>query len=252
MTTPSTPDHRPDHQGILLTHATLVALTPLIPLPFVDDIVQGRLERRMIRLLAEGHALRIWEEEIRVLAEGPRGSVVKSFAKGVAFAPLEKVLRKTFFFLAGKKMVDLASQTYHVGWLADHAFAMGWVSPHGRHRAREVRAAIDRVLAEVPIASSPVTRALKVGLSRSRETLADVFEMVQAQMGVLRREPRDDQVARMVDDVDRAGLLDRVVEQLRRALTEVPSEHFDELAERFARQLGVEDAAEDGLEVAGD
>jgi len=229
---------RPDHQTLLLSHTTLVALTPLIPLPFVDDMVQARFERRMIRLLAEAYGLRIWEEEIRILAEGPRGNVVAGIAKGVALAPFKKILRKTFIFLAGKKMVDLASRTYHVGWMVDLTFARGWCSPAGPHRAREVRAAIDRVLAQVPLASSPVTRALKAGYESSREALGDVFEMVQAKMGVLRREPGDEQLGQVADDVEQRGLMDRVVEQLQRALFEVPDEHFDELARRLAAELG--------------
>jgi hypothetical protein len=222
-----------------------VGLTPLIPLPFVDDMVQTRLLRRMVRQLADGHALRVWDEEVRLLAETPSKNLVASIAKKVVLSPFKKVLRTAFFLLSGKKMVDLASQTYHTGWLIDHAFAEGWVAPHGSHRARDVRSAIDRVMEQVPLASSPVTRALKVGFESSRDALADVFEMVQAQLGVIRREPRDDEVARIADDVEQAGLIERVVEQLRRALLEVPDEHFEDLAERFAAELGVEMKAEE-------
>ena len=59
---------------------------PLIPLPFVDDMVQHFWERRMVRKLAEGHGLKIWEEEIRTLAQGPRKNVVAGIAKGVMLA----------------------------------------------------------------------------------------------------------------------------------------------------------------------
>ncbi|HHH27405.1 MAG TPA: hypothetical protein ENK57_03515 [Polyangiaceae bacterium] len=233
-----------DHQSLLLTHTTFVALTPLIPLPFVDDMVQGRLERRMVRLLAEAHGLRIWEEEIKILAHGPRKSVVAGIAKGVVLAPFKKILRKVFIVLTGKKMVDLATQTYHVGWLLDLAFARGWCSPAGPHHAREIRAAIERVLAQVPLATSPVTRALEAGYDSSREALGDLFEMVQAQMGVLRREPRDDQVDGIVDDVERHGVMGKIVEQLRHALVDVPEEHFVDLERRLAGELG---ELEDGV-----
>lgn len=245
-----TAETRPDLQSVLLKHTTLVALTPLIPLPFVDDMVKSRLERRMIRQLAEGHALRIWDEEVRILAEGTEGPFAGKIAKGVVMAPFRRVLRKTFIFLAGKRMVDLASQTYHTGWLVDHAFAHGWVAPHGSHRAREVRAAIDRVLEQAPIAKSPVTRALKIGFERSKDAFGEVSEMVQAGLGVIRREPRDDEVARVVDDVEQGGLIDRVVEQLSHALTEVPSEHLDELAALFKRELGVESEHDEGADGA--
>jgi hypothetical protein len=231
---------RPDHQGTLLTHTVLVALTPLIPVPFLDDMVKGYWERRMIRQLAEGHHLRIWDEEVRALAEGPRKNVVAGFAKGIVLAPLKKLLRKTFILLSGKKMVDLASQTYHLGWLIDHAFANAWCAPHGPCAAAEIRTAIERVMAGVPLASSPVTNAIKVGLSRSQEVSNEVFDMVRARMGVLRRDPRDDEVAKMADDVADEGVVARVADNLRRALTEVPSEHFDELGERLRRELAID------------
>lgn len=240
---------RPDHQTLLLSHTTFVALTPLIPLPFVDDMVQHRLERRMVRQLAEAHGLRIWEEEIKILAEGPKSNVVAGIAKGVVLAPFKRILRKAFIVLTGKKMIDLATRTYHVGWLLDLTFARGWCSPAGPHRAREVRAAIDRVLVQVPLASSPVTRALKAGYDSSREALGDLFEMVQAQMGVLRREPRDDQVDGILGDVEKQGVMDKIVEQLRRALFEVPDEHFVDLERRLARELG-ELADESGSDLA--
>lgn len=229
---------RPDHQTLLLTNTTFVALTPLIPVPFVDDMVQARLERRMVRHLAEAHGLRIWEEEIKLLAEGPKRNVVAGIAKGVILAPVKRILRKAFLVLLGKKMIDLATRTYHVGWLLDLAFARGWCSPAGPHRAREVRAAIDRVLAQVPLASSPVTRALKAGYESSRDALGDLFEMVQAQMGVLRREPGDDKVDGILGDAESQGVMHKIVEQLRHALFDVPEEHFVDLERRLARELG--------------
>ena len=215
-----------------------MALTPLIPLPFVDDMVQARLERRMVRQLAEAHGLRIWEEEIRILAEGPKRNVVAGIAKGVVLAPVKRILRKVFIVLLGKKMIDVATRTYHVGWMIDLAFARGWCSPVGPHRAREVRAAIDRVLVQVPLATSPVTRALKAGYESSREALGDLFERMQAQMGVLKRDPRDDKVDGVLGDAESDGVMAKIIEQLRHALFDVPDEHFVDLERRLARELG--------------
>jgi uncharacterized protein (DUF697 family) len=82
MTHPSTnrgPTSAPPAETVLLTHAVLVALTPLIPLPFMDDWVRGHLERRLVKTLAREHGRDLSDEDARALmdeegsiAAGPR------------------------------------------------------------------------------------------------------------------------------------------------------------------------------------
>ncbi len=229
----SAPASRPSTDGILLTHTTLIALTPLIPLPFVDDWVRGWLLRRMARGLAEAHRLRIWPEEIRVLVELPSSSWVGGMVKGAILSPIKKVLRKTFMFLAGKRIVDIASETYHRGYLIDLAFARGWCEPHGDCSAKELRSAIDAVLKEVPVSQSPVTTALRAGFEEAQSTLADVYTSLRARIGGV---PTEATVARAIDDAEAAGL-GGVVASLRRALLEVPREHFEALERALAQRV---------------
>jgi hypothetical protein len=226
---------------VILTHVTLIGLTPFIPLPFVDDLVKGYLQRRMVRSLADGHGLRIWEEEVRQLADDSKGgSLIRGAIKSAALAPLRLVLRKTFMVLAGKRVVDLASEHYHRGWMLDLAFANGWCAPHGGRSPREVRQAIDDLLKETPMTKSPVTRALKVGFERSPEALMATYQSLRSRLATLRGDrPGDDEVARVVDgaEEDPEGL-GGVVEQLRSSLTDVPREHFDQLEQRLRVRLG--------------
>ena len=66
------------------------------------------------------------------------------------------------------------------------------------------------------------------------------YEGLKLRFAKLRGErPPDDDVARAVDETERddAGL-GGVVEQLRRSLTDVPREHFDELERRLRERLG--------------
>ena len=51
--------------------------------------------------------------------------------KGVALMPLKLLLRKAFFVLSGKRIVDLGSICYHRGRLLDLTFAEGWCRPTG-------------------------------------------------------------------------------------------------------------------------
>jgi len=226
---------------ILLTHTTLAALTPLIPIPFVDDYVRAWLLRRLVRALAEAHNLPIWDDEVRTLIDEPRKSYIGSFFKGLILTPVRKILRKTFMVLAGKRVVELATEVYHRGWLIELALDRGWCAPHGVRSATEVRAGIEEVLKQMPVIQSPVTSALRVGFERSQSTLADVFATLRsllARYGYAM--PADDQVARVVEEAEAEGV-DSIVEQLRRALMDVPQEHFDRLDELLTKELAPSD-----------
>jgi hypothetical protein len=225
---------------VLLGYPVLVGLTPLIPLPFVDDAARGYLLRRMVRAIAEAHALRLWEEEVRALADEPPSNVMKGLFRGLALMPLKLVLRKALFVLTGKRVVDLVSECYHRGWLLDRAFANSWCAPHGPRSAREVRAAIDALLVETPVTTSPVTAALRLGFERSRDALGRAVAALRTRFGKAGAE-----VDRAVEDTvkraaaDEASGLGGVVAELRRALTGVPREHFDALERRLGEKLGV-------------
>lgn len=230
----------PGRDKTLLTHTTLVGLTPLIPLPFVDDMAKSRLQRRMIRLLAQPYDLLLRPEDLSQLADDQPGNVVEGIVKGLVFTPLRSVLRKTFIVLAGNKMAEVASTCYHRGWLADRAFARGFCAPEGPHSPRAVREAIDEVMAAVPVASSPITAALKKGFTRSRDALGRLSRNLRARVSGLRGEPRQDDVEQAVDEAttESGGGLDGIVSQLRRALNEVPAQHLEELEQRLCDKLG--------------
>lgn len=227
----------PAADGVILTHATLAALTPLIPLPFVDTAARDYVMRRMVRSLAELHHLRIWDAEVKTLAEEESSSWLKGAAKGVILAPFKFILRKTFLVLAGKRIVDLASRSYHHGFLLDRAFAQRWCAPAGPKRPEEVRAAIDAVLEAEPVASSPVTRAISVGFERSQSALFDVYSALRARVS-------GGEVDAALDDAatDTAGFAG-VIASLQHALTDVPRDHFDDLERKLKHRLFGDDTS---------
>ena len=175
---PKTPPAGRDR--ILLTHTALVALTPLIPLPFVDDMAKSRLQRRMVRLLAQAYDLVLQPAELALLGDDQPGNVAGGIVKGLVLTPLRRMLLKTFMVLAGNKIAEVASRCYHRGFLTDRVFARGLCAPDGPHSAGAIREAIDEVMAAVPMASSPVTAALRAGLSRSRVALARLSKSLRA------------------------------------------------------------------------
>src|SRR5687767_2663958 len=88
----------------IATYAVLVGLTPLIPVPFVDDVVEGALVRRFVGALSASRGVTLSDAEVRALSFGSDGGVFKKIARGVFVYPLKKLFRKTFFFLEGKRV----------------------------------------------------------------------------------------------------------------------------------------------------
>ncbi len=224
-------------QGILVTHAVLIALTALIPLPLADEAAKRHLRRRMVRQLAAAHHLKLWDDEVYALADESRVATAAGVLRGAALLPIRFILKKVFLLLTSSKMVSDASTQYHHGWLLDRSFARRWCAPAGRHDAAELRRAIDAVAKAVPIASSPITTALKLGLDQSRQGLQRLVAYLGEQLAELRGD--DSQVGRAVSDTvtaeedDLGGIVDRI----QSAMNDVPEEHFTALEASLAKLL---------------
>ena len=69
----------PNNQGTIATHAVLAGLTPLIPVPVVDDIAKNYFRRRMVRGLAPrtgALSTRIWSARSEPESAGRLGAGV--------------------------------------------------------------------------------------------------------------------------------------------------------------------------------
>ena len=84
MVDPRPRPRRQVEQSVLLTHAVLVGLTPLIPIPILDDAVKGRIERRMVGELARVHGVALSKDAIAALASDPGDGIFLSIAKGLS------------------------------------------------------------------------------------------------------------------------------------------------------------------------
>ncbi len=225
-------------QRTILTHAVLVGLSQLIPIPFVDDLVQSDLERRLIRSLADLHGLSLTEGDIEVLANEDRAPWLSRTAKGMVLYPVKKIFRKTFFLLGLKNMVDLVARSWHRGFLFDHAFAEHYCAPKGTHNPVAVRAAVDAVCEEVP--TTPVKPVLRLAFEQSMAGLRRVGEHLTRSLlrraGITSVEEADP----IVEEVQTGeqGELDSIVGRIMRGLSVVPEEHFQRLRGALDRRLG--------------
>ncbi len=240
MDASQTPRARPRRlaaQTVLLTHAVLVGLTPLIPIPLLDDAVKGAIERRLVRELVRIHGVSLSDDAIKALANDPGDGVFLSIAKGIVTFPFKLIFRKLFVVLEVKRASDEASRCYHRGLLLDMALASRVVAPLGPCAPADVRAAVDRACGEVSV--SPVGRAVSGVFQGSRSVLEGMGRDLLKRIGIGGGAP----TPASVDAAVEAGAAGEarvagVVQRLQAALATVPAEHFVALEDRFEAALG--------------
>lgn len=149
----------PRSSRIVASHSAIAGLCPLIPLPFVDDLLIRRVTRRMVGALFDAHGLTVTAAGEKALTAGSTGWL-RGAATSMALFPVKRLLRKVVYLLAIKDCADVASVVFHDGWLLAH-----WLerAPHGASRAdpkllQRVRAAMLRTYRDIDPA--PLRRAL--------------------------------------------------------------------------------------------
>src|SRR5688500_5976683 len=106
-------------QNLLVTHAVLTGLTPLVPIPFVDDQIYAYFMRSLVQHLATSQGRTLSGSDITSLAAHPSRGCALGCLGSVLLYPLKRVMRKVFFFLEWKRAVDTISHTYYQGYLID-------------------------------------------------------------------------------------------------------------------------------------
>ena len=132
-------------------NSLLASLAQLLPTPFVDDILEGRVRRRMAERLAATHGITLTADQARDLAGEPSGwSLGKLAGKAIVY-PIKKIVRKVVYVLAVKKALDTFSDVFHRGYLIRKALERRALSGSTVPDARvaEVASAVRGVLEEV-------------------------------------------------------------------------------------------------------
>jgi len=216
---------------IITTHAVLAGLTPLIPVPILDDLVYNYLLRSLVRGLAASHHKNLRDEEVRALATQPAGCGLGCFATLLIY-PFKKVLRKILYFLEWKRATDVISRTYCEGYMLDVAFDEGWVEKHGAVR---VRAAMDAVLARTN--TSPIKGAVYGVVKQSKGTMKSLTGLLESLLSRVKRNTKDSEVAQAVTEVENEEVLKKLIDQLQRAIGTLPAEFLQNLKAELAREL---------------
>jgi hypothetical protein len=211
-------------------HAVASGLTPLIPIPFLDDYALRQVRERMVRAVLQEHGLPTPAKAVSILSGAQvditLGGRVLGALKSLALFPLKKIFRKAFLVLWVKDCVDMASYSLHHGYLLQYAVARGDLEANGLEAAApRVHDAILAACKEVD--SRPVNQLLSRLFASSRLLLA---EATQALMSPLRGQPR---VPDKGEQAEVASLADR----LAAALWEQRG-YFTALEQRYEKHIG--------------
>lgn len=133
--------------------ALMCGLVLLIPLPWVDEYLERRVTRGLLRDVARARGVELDDAALDALVED-RTSVAAGIAWAILKWPFKKLFRTVFFVLAAKDSVDAVARAAHRAALVDLAAAEGALPG----RAAEVRRLMDDVLVRHRV--SPVTRPL--------------------------------------------------------------------------------------------
>lgn len=114
------------HHPLIFAHSLLIGLTPLIPIPFLDDWVKSSFQRRMVRQITAAYGVPLANEEIEILLQEDFwdscvGGCVMAF-----FSLLRRVFRKIIFIFEIRRGLDMFSQSYYNGFLLEAALMDGY------------------------------------------------------------------------------------------------------------------------------
>lgn len=177
--TPSAPSSAP--LGRVAFHAVASGLTPLIPVPFLDDYALYQVREQLVRSLLEERGLRAPDKAVEALAGSSLGRTMGgrlvSYLKGMMLLPVKKMFRKVFIVLWVKDCVDVASVSLHHGYLLHHALARGDLDAHSLtgDKPETIHVAIVAACAEVD--ARIVNQALRRLFESSRVLMAEAMRV---------------------------------------------------------------------------
>ncbi|HXT21326.1 MAG TPA: hypothetical protein VN923_11285 [Thermoanaerobaculia bacterium] len=201
----------------------LGGLCPLLPIPFLDDLVLARMRRRMVERLAGRWQVTLTPAQLALLSGGGRGMSVGRLLAKVAIYPVKEVLRKVLYFLAIKDAVDTFSLLFHQGYLVHAALAHGALGRGGPADDARVAATAAAVHGTLGATDTRPLRRLLIGVLRnSRDLLRGTVRWLMARLGRRRR--------------DAAPAMDVIADEAT-ARPELGSREAEQLLDRLLRAL---------------
>lgn len=234
------------NQSTITTHAVLIGLTPLIPVPYLDDLVKSYFYKRLVRSLAARHKLSLSSEEINILAEDRGQGSIRGCLLGILEYIVKRLIRKLIILLEWHRAIDLVTQAYYAAYLMDYAFQQGWYAPGDPQRAVRLRTAIDTARKNANV--NLVRNIVKSSFNQSRGLVLDAVRQVTRSLKDIavrrrwiwrrRKQVAEAAVAEKLEEesANVRGTLSKLIATLQQyldILMEENHEHFEDLQERL-------------------
>lgn len=218
-----------DTWQILLTHSVLGGLCPLLPIPFLDDYVIGRLQARMFTKLFASKGLELSPDGASLLLEKD-SALLSQALTSIALYPIKKLLGKLLYFLTLKACSDVGSAMLHEGWILANVLEREHI-PHRLLRAEDIRSlkAIRTATLDTcaEIDTSPIQNSWTVILRQSRTLGKGALDTLSS---FFRRQDTD------VEAAVEAGGLQGIVDALEEDASHMNS-YFKRVEETFLSHL---------------
>ena len=117
----------------------LVGLSPLIPIPVVDDLVTAALCRWRVKYLAAQCGLTFTKEETKTLADLQQVGCLGGAIQNTLGYAVKAFFQNLLFWLEAGRVVNLLAQSYYDGVLLDYAFSEGLYKTGSRAEAERLR-----------------------------------------------------------------------------------------------------------------
>ena len=114
-------------QRTLVQYSVLAGLCPLIPLPFIDDLVQRFVTRRMVTQMFTDHGLAPTDKQIGPLIRNRMGCSM-GCVLAIVLYPIKKIFKKILFVFAIGSSINVSSVWFHRGYLIAAALRDGQIN----------------------------------------------------------------------------------------------------------------------------
>lgn len=220
---------------IISSHSILTGLTPIIPIPFADDLAKTYFQERMIKKLAENYGQSLTNEDLKILSSEEKKGCLSGCLTTILFYPLKKLFRKIFFFLEWKRAIDTVSLSYHKGYLLEYALEEGLFQPKGVYSSNQIRGAIDATCREV--GTNPIEKAVKATFDHSKEAVKNLAETLLKSISQVKGKPSEGELQQAVQNTESIEFSTGVNIELEKAFVSIPPDYFQHLKEKFLSHL---------------
>jgi len=158
--------------------AAVAGLCPLIPIPFVDDVIIDRIRRYTYERVSKVLDAPLADKDARYLTARSTVGLGRAL-KTIILWPLKKIIRKIAYVLSIKSCAEVAAAVFHEGWLFARAIEQGYVDRDalaaGHHdTVRDLRKAL--IFAHHAINPDVTRQAMRAAFGASRKVVAPLLD----------------------------------------------------------------------------